>query len=90
MASADRPTRSTTVTRRFTQAETKPFYLTSEFWAGLIASIGIAITAASSHAFGGWRAWILITVITSAYIISRGLAKAARRYYDADDDVRTR
>lgn len=70
------------------QAETKPFYLTSEFWAGLIASLGIAITAASSHAFGGWRAWVLIAAITSAYILSRGIAKSARRYYDDDPDRR--
>jgi hypothetical protein len=35
--------------------ETKPFFLTSEFWAAVIACIGIAITAASSDAFGSMR-----------------------------------
>ena len=64
--------------------ETKPFYLTSEFVGSVLAIAGIAITAASSDAFGAWRAWILITAITGAYVISRGIAKAATRSH-ADD-----
>ena len=64
--------------------ETKPFYLTSEFVMSVLAIAGIAITAASSDAFGAWRAWILITAITGAYVISRGIAKAATRSH-ADD-----
>lgn len=79
----NRPVR--TRRRFFEQGETKPFYLTSEFWAGVIASIGIAITAASSDAFGGWRAWVLITGVTAAYILSRGIAKIGTRYYDDVD-----
>ena len=59
--------------------ETKPFYLTSEFVGSVLAIAGIAITAASSDAFGAWRAWILITAITVGYVISRGIAKAATR-----------
>ena len=50
----------------------------------MLAIAGIAITAASSDAFGAWRAWILITAITGAYVISRGIAKAATRSH-ADD-----
>ena len=64
--------------------ETKPFYLTSEFVGSVLAIAGIAITAMSSDAFGAWRAWILITAITGAYVISRGIAKAATRSH-ADD-----
>ena len=64
--------------------ETKPFYLTSEFVGSVLAIAGIAITAASSDAFGAWRAWILITAITVGYVISRGIAKAATRSH-ADD-----
>ena len=56
-------------------SETKPFFLTSEFVVSLLASIAIAITAASSTAFGAWRAWILIAAIVCAYSISRGIAK---------------
>jgi hypothetical protein len=70
--------------RRLFPTETKPFYLTSEFAVSLLASILIAITAASSKAFGAWRAWILITAIVVAYNISRGLAKAATRSHAAD------
>ncbi len=60
-------------------SETKPFFLTSEFVLSVIVSIGIAITAASSHAFGGWRAWVLIAAIMASYNLSRGIAKAGTR-----------
>jgi hypothetical protein len=59
--------------------ETKPFFLTSEFAVSLIAAIGIAITAASSDAFGAWRAWILITAIVVGYLVSRGIAKSGTK-----------
>ena len=64
--------------------ETKPFFLTSEFVGSVLAIAGIAITAASSDAFGAWRAWILITAITVGYMISRGIAKSGTRSH-ADD-----
>jgi hypothetical protein len=59
--------------------ETKPFYLTSEFVGSILAIAGIAITSASSDAFGAWRAWILITAVTVGYLISRGIAKSGTR-----------
>lgn len=59
--------------------ETKPFYLTSEFVGSILVIAGIAITAASSDAFGAWRAWILITAVTVGYLISRGIAKSGTR-----------
>ena len=59
--------------------ETKPFYLTSEFVGSVLAVAGIAITAATSDAFGAWRAWILIAAITIGYMISRGIAKSGTR-----------
>lgn len=70
--------------------ETKPFFLTSEFVLSFICAIGIAITAASSHAFGGWRAWVLITAIVASYNLSRGIAKAGSRSraHDPREDVR--
>jgi hypothetical protein len=70
--------------RRSFPIETKPFFLTSEFGVSLISAILIAITAASSHAFGAWRAWILITAIVVAYNVSRGLAKAGTRSHASD------
>ena len=64
--------------------ETKPFFLTSEFVAAGLAIGGIAITAASSDAFGAWRAWILISAVVVGYVISRGIAKSGIRSH-ADD-----
>lgn len=70
--------------QRMEPIETKPFYLTSEFGVSLLAAILIAITAASSHAFGAWRAWILITALVVAYSVSRGIAKAGTRSHASD------
>jgi hypothetical protein len=70
--------------RRNYPIETKPFFLTSEFAISLIAAIAIAITAASSHAFGAWRAWILITAVVVAYNLSRGIAKSGTRSNASD------
>lgn len=70
--------------RRVYPIETKPFFLTSEFVGSALAIAGIAITAASSDAFGAWRAWILITAITVGYMVSRGIAKSGTRSH-ADD-----
>jgi len=70
--------------RRNYPIETKPFFLTSEFAVSLVAAIGIVITAASSHAFGAWRAWILIAGIVAAYNLSRGIAKSGTRSNASD------
>ena len=70
--------------RRNYPIETKPFFLTSEFAISLITSIAIAITAASSHAFGAWRAWILIAAITVSYNVSRGIAKSGTKSNASD------
>jgi hypothetical protein len=70
--------------KRVYPIETKPFFLTSEFVGSVLAIAGIAITAASSDAFGAWRAWILITAITVGYMVSRGIAKSGTRSH-ADD-----
>jgi hypothetical protein len=70
--------------RRVYPIETKPFFLTSEFGGAVLAIAGIAITAAASDAFGAWRAWILISAIVGAYLISRGIAKSGTRSH-ADD-----
>lgn len=45
----------------------------------VVAVFGIAVTAASSTAFGAWRAWILIAAIVAAYSLSRGIAKCGTR-----------
>lgn len=53
--------------------ETKPFYLTSEFW------ITVGVTAASLSGglpVGGKLASIIAAISTAAYALSRGLAKS--------------
>jgi len=70
--------------RRVYPIETKPFFLTSEFVGAVLVIAGVAITAASSDAFGAWRAWILISAVTIGYMVSRGIAKSGTRSH-ADD-----
>jgi hypothetical protein len=70
--------------RRQYPIETKPFFLTSEFVASVLAVAGIAITAAASDAFGAWRAWILITAVVVGYMVSRGIAKSGTRSNSSD------
>ena len=70
--------------RRQYPIETKPFFLTSEFVGAVLAIAGIAITAASSDAFGAWRAWILITAVLIGYMVSRGIAKSGTRSHSSD------
>ncbi|HUQ22366.1 MAG TPA: hypothetical protein VM049_05065 [Gaiellaceae bacterium] len=70
--------------RRVYPIETKPFFLTSEFVGAVLVIAGIAITAASSDAFGAWRAWILITAVTIGYMVSRGIAKSGTRSHAED------
>ncbi len=70
--------------RREYPIETKPFFLTSEFVGSVLGIVGIAITAASSDAFGAWRAWILITAIVVGYMVSRGIAKSGTRSHSSD------
>ena len=54
------------------QDETKWAPLTTEFWAMFLLVIGILIAAAISDSPGDRRAWTLVTVISAAYILSRG------------------
>src|SRR5919202_3187827 len=56
--------------------ETKWAPLTTEFWAmvGLIAAILIA--SAISDSLDDVRAWTLVAVVGTGYIVSRGIAKA--------------
>src|SRR5918911_3838581 len=60
-------------------AETKPFWLTSEFVTLLGMLGGIAIAMGVSSTLGDHRGWLLMTIVASAYIISRGIAKAGAR-----------
>ena len=63
--------------------ETKQAFKTTEFWAmgAIIAGILIAswivdAGGANGDAFPAVRAWLYVAIVASAYIVSRGLAKA--------------
>jgi hypothetical protein len=74
--------------KRFT--ETKTSFLTSEFWVCMAAFAALLYTMYNRHDFEVWRGWTLITIAASAYIVSRGIAKAGTREprspRRADDD----
>jgi hypothetical protein len=65
--------------RRQYPIETKPFFLTSEFAVGIVAVIGLIITAATNHTMGVRLFWELTTALVAAYLISRGIAKSGTK-----------
>jgi multisubunit Na+/H+ antiporter MnhG subunit len=65
-------------------AETKPFFLTSEFLGTLLAVIALACTAAAMPNLGARLTWILIASMVTTYVVSRGLAKAGTRSHAFD------
>jgi hypothetical protein len=64
--------------------ETKPFFLTSEFFGSLLAIIAMAIGVATADNFDSPRFWTLVSVIVAAYVISRGIAKSGTKSRAAD------
>jgi hypothetical protein len=74
-------------TRRRGFLETKPFAMASEFWLTVagIAAVLIAGYVIDDPAFNLFRAWMLATVIASAYIVSRGLAKSGTSHDPYND-----
>jgi len=68
--------------------ETKPSFMTTEFWAmiaGLVAII-VIYNASADTSFNLWRAMVVGTAVGVGYLISRGLAKAGS--HDDKWDVR--
>lgn len=70
-------------------SETKPFFLTSEFVVFVLFVMGLGIGTASSDDVDPRLFWILTTVATSFYMLSRGISKAGTRSraYDPRDDL---
>jgi hypothetical protein len=60
-------------------SETKPFFLTSEFLVFLLFLMGLGIATATEESIDPQRFWNLATVITAAYMLSRGIAKSGSR-----------
>ncbi|MDQ3778748.1 MAG: hypothetical protein M3310_07820, partial [Actinomycetota bacterium] len=60
-------------------SETKPFFMTSEFLAFVLGAVGVLLAAVIADNFDAPRAWLYVSIIVAAYIVSRGLAKAGTR-----------
>jgi hypothetical protein len=96
--SGTRPGRPGVVARLTT--ETKQAFKTTEFWA-MVALIVLILVASkivgpgdgngrdNVDAFPAIRAWLYVAIVGSAYMVSRGLAKAGSRdpYWATEDDL---
>lgn len=76
-------------TRRLA-TETKQAFKTTEFWAMVALVVAVLIAGNSIESaeggpdiFGADKVWLYVTILGSAYMISRGLAKSGSRepYY---------
>jgi hypothetical protein len=84
-ATADRERTGAARTRRVvSHDETKPSFKTTELLTMLGIVAAILIAAASADNFDAPRAWTLVAVVASAYMVSRGLAKSGSRHLDTD------
>ena len=75
--------RGTRVARR---DETKPSFLTTEFYAMVGSIAAILVAAAQADNFEAPRAWTLVAAVAIGYMISRGLAKSGSAHRDRDND----
>ena len=72
--------------------ETKASFKTTEFWAMIVLVASILISAAlieggdnGTDEFIARQAWLYVSIVAGAYMISRGLAKAGSRDPYTDD-----
>jgi hypothetical protein len=86
---ADWRTRWAAPPRTAYSSETKPFFLTSEFLVFVLFLMGLGIAAGTDDSIDARLYWILATVATSFYMLSRGIAKAGSRSraWDPREDV---
>jgi len=69
--------------RRFA-TETKAAFKTTEFWAMVVVIVAILVSAAAikggdthgTDAFTAHQAWLYVSIVAGAYMLSRGVAKA--------------
>lgn len=92
----DRSSRSDGAVRRLS-TETKAAFKTTEFFAMIAVIIGILVAAADigpsgvghPDQFTGSEAWLYVSIVGAAYMISRGLAKSGSREPYTDGDNRS-
>ena len=74
----------TSAPRGVTHDETKPSFKTTELMTMVGIVVAILVAAAVADNFDAPRAWTLVAVVASAYMVARGLAKSGTRHVDAD------
>ena len=76
--------------RRRSFTETKAFYKTSEFivWLLTVAGVLVVTYIDDSASLSNWHGWLLVSVLSAAYMLSRGIAKSGSRepYSLREDD----
>lgn len=72
--------------------ETKPSFMTTEFWAmvGGIVALAVIYLAAEDNSFNLFRACLLATIVGVGYIVSRGFAKSGSHDDKWVDETRDR
>ena len=75
-------------TREVSSRETKPSFMTTELWLGIIGVVLLVATylVADDDSLNLWRTCLLATVLGAAYIVSRGFAKSGSQDNDTDRD----
>ena len=71
-----------------THDETKHAFLTTEFWAMVGVLAATLIAAAVADNFDAPRAWLIVGIVATGYMVSRGLAKSATRHYLGGEERR--
>ena len=84
VADRTRVDRQTSTTRdwRTTPTETKPSFLTTEFYAMIAGIVGVLLAAQQADNLDAPLAWTLAAAVAIGYILSRGIAKAGSAYRD--------
>lgn len=77
-----RPTSNTS--GKVTHDETKPSFKTTELLTMLGVVAAVLIASAVADNFDAPRAWTLVAIVASAYMVARGLAKSGSRHFDSD------
>lgn len=80
----DRPVTTGRAAGRVTRDETKPSFLTTEFYAMIATVAAVLIAAAQADNFDAPRAWTLVAALAIGYMVSRGLAKSGSAHRDRD------
>ena len=80
----DRLPSSTARVPRVTRDETKPSFLTTEFYAMIAVIVGVLVAAQQASNLDAPLAWTLVAAVAIGYMVSRGLAKSGSSYRDRD------